>query len=289
MKKVSIAIMCYNQEKFIKETIESALNQTYKNIEICISDDCSTDKTYDIILDYQNKYPDIIKCFQQKENMWKFSLCINANSMLNLCTWDYIALLDGDDIMLPNRIERQIHFLEKNHDYIWVSWWVETFQNESGYILWNIHQNLKVNNRTTESLILDWNSIPPCLTFKNILNRPSYNTSLKIMWDWLFYIELSMLWKIWHLNEYLGRYRLHWNNSINKELSLDHILTLDLLDYKYDCHYLSKTNISRCRYYNGRFLKKLRQSKIFAFNILFLSFRIHPFFFFKRIFTSIFK
>lgn len=231
-KKVSIAIMCYNQENFIKDTIESCLNQTYKNIEICISDDYSTDKTYEIVLDYQDRYPHKIRCFQQKENMGKYSLAINANSMLSLCTWDYIALLDWDDLMWIDRIEQQVSFLEKNISFIWVSGWLSAFDSQTGKSLWNIHNHLKVYDRSTETLIIYGNSVPPCLMFRNNVSC-RYDTSLKIMCDWLFYIQLSMHWDIGHINQTIWHYRIHLNNSIHKNLSFDYFKTLEILQKQY--------------------------------------------------------
>ncbi len=281
-KKVSIAIMCYNQENFINETIESCLNQTYKNIEICISDDCSTDKTYEIILDYKSKYPDIIKCFQQKENMWKHSLSINANSMLDLCTWDYIALLDGDDIMLPEKIQKQINFLEENPDCIWVSTRSEAFISNTWESLWNIHYYLDTENRTTEKFISKWNSIPPWILFKN-LKWLKYNTSLKIMCDWLFYTELSTHWKIWHLNEILTKYRIHSNNSIWKDLWIDYILTLDIINNTYNLKYDYSVSKWKTVYYMSMWRKNILLKNYFLWLLLiFKAFISHPIIFIQK-------
>lgn len=290
MKKVSIAIMCYNQESFIRETIESALNQTYKNIEICISDDCSTDNTYKIILEYKDKYTDKIKCFQQKENMGKVSLCINANSMFNLCTWEYITLLDWDDIMLPDRIQKQVDFLEINPEYIWVSWWVEAFNSKTWKSLWNIHKNLNVNKRDLITLITYGNSIPPCLMFRNVYNKPKYDEKLKIMWDWLLYIELSMIWKIWHLDEYLWKYRIHDNNSINKDLSYDQLLTLDIIKAKYP-QYSYFANSNKCVFLIWKWLNKILIEKEYInwWKLLLKSIKISPLLFIKQIISLTLK
>lgn len=286
MKKVSIWIICYNQENFIRETIESCLNQTYKNIEICISDDCSTDKTYDIILEYKNKYPDIIKCFRQNENRWKTAICLNTIDMLKMCTWKYIARLDWDDIMLPERIEKQVNFLDNNPNYIWVSGWLEAFDSNTWKILWNIHKDLKVFNRTTDKLIIYWNSIPACLMYRNN-NQIKPNINLKKMADWLFYIELSILWKIWHIDEYLWKYRIHNNNSIKKDLSFDYLKTLEIIEIKYPQY---KKDIKKWKsyFYLLKGYNKINTNLNWLF-FLIKWFIISPVFFIKTIITYFLK
>jgi len=285
---VSIVIMCYNQETFIVDALESCLLQTYKNIEICVSDDCSTDNTFFILLDYQKKYPHIIRIKQLPENMWKYSLWFNVNSMLSMAQWKYIAWLDGDDIMSHDRIEKQVDFLEKNADHVWVSWWLEAFDHKTWQSLWNIHTWLNVRNRSPETLISSWNSIPPCLMFRNWL-WVEWSTSLKIMIDWLLYIEIAIKWKIGHLNECLGKYRIHWNNSIKKNLLLDHLLTLDIVDHKYSFIYSEETQKARINIYwlyileffrqNGKNIKNL----IFCTRILLTCFRIDFFYTLQKI------
>ncbi len=275
MKKVSICIVTYNQDLYIKDTIESCLNQTYENFEICISDDCSTDKTYDIILEYQKRFPDKIFSHRQNKNVWSTSIQINFNSALSLCTGDFIALLDGDDIMLPDRIKKQVAFLEQNPEYIWVSWWVEAFDSKTWKILWNIHNDLRVKNRTTESLIMYWNSIPPCLLYRKV-DSLSACTRLTIMWDWLFYIELSMFWKIWHLDEYLWRYRIHENNSIKKDLYLDYIITLDIIDHKYNFDYFKYTNFARVHYFMKKAKGLFKNNFLWAIVIFIHTIKLKP-------------
>ena len=109
MQKLSLAILMatYNGEEFIREQINSILNQTYKNWKLIIHDDGSTDNTVDIIKEYTKKYPnkiilieDNIKCNGAKEN---FSHLIKiAYKNFN---FDYILFSDQDDIWLPNKIE----------------------------------------------------------------------------------------------------------------------------------------------------------------------------------------
>ena len=113
---VSVAIIAYNVEDYIPEAIESVLNQvTNFKVEIVIGEDCSTDNTRNIILNYQKQYPDIIKVFYHEKNL---GLTPNSIATQNACKGKYIALLDGDDFWTDeNKLQKQVDFLEKNKEY----------------------------------------------------------------------------------------------------------------------------------------------------------------------------
>lgn len=111
--KISIIIPTYNTpEKFLRECIESVLNQSYGNFEICIADDSSADRSVRrIIKEYSEK--DIrIKYIFRKENG---HISKASNSALDLATGDYIGLLDHDDILWPNALFEIVKALNQNH------------------------------------------------------------------------------------------------------------------------------------------------------------------------------
>lgn len=110
MKLVSIAMTTYNGEKFIKEQLDSLLNQTYKNLEIIICDDGSSDKTIEIIKEYEQKNRRI-KLFQNKKNL---GVLKNFEKAISLCCGEYIALCDQDDIWLENKIEILLQEIDNN-------------------------------------------------------------------------------------------------------------------------------------------------------------------------------
>lgn len=110
---VSIIMPAYNCEKFIGKSIQSVISQTYKNIELLIVDDCSTDKTADIILGFQKKY-DFIKYFKLEKNS---GAACARNQAIEMARGVYLAFLDSDDIWLPNKLEHQIKFMEDNNYY----------------------------------------------------------------------------------------------------------------------------------------------------------------------------
>lgn len=108
---VSAVIPVHNGQKYIRESIDSCLNQTYKNIEIIVVDDESTDNTLDILREYGNK----IKIIPVKKQNGLGNV---INIGIKESKGKYIARLDADDIMYPTRLEKQVQYLENNSDCV---------------------------------------------------------------------------------------------------------------------------------------------------------------------------
>lgn len=107
---VSIVMVNYNQEKFLKKAIDSVLIQTYKNWELIIVDDGSTDRSVDIIKEYED---DRIKPIFLQENS---HICIATNTGFAAVNGKYIARLDSDDIWEKEKLEKQMDFMQQNPD-----------------------------------------------------------------------------------------------------------------------------------------------------------------------------
>ena len=109
---VSVIIPCYNAEKYVESSIRSIMSQTYRNLEIIITDDCSTDGTFEI-LQKLVKEDSRIKLYKNEINL---KIVKTLNNMIEVSLGKYIARMDADDISLPKRIEKQVAFLEQNTD-----------------------------------------------------------------------------------------------------------------------------------------------------------------------------
>lgn len=109
--KTSVALCTYNGEQFLAEQLDSILNQTQKVDEIVICDDGSTDRTLDILRQYQKAYPEIIHIHQNKETLRSVK---NFEKAIGLCQNEIIFLSDQDDIWLPNKVEYIVNFLQSN-------------------------------------------------------------------------------------------------------------------------------------------------------------------------------
>ena len=102
MKKVSVIIPVHNSSKYIQECINSVINQTYKNLEIIVIDDKSTDNSVEIIKSIRDKR---IKSIELKENV---GAALARNKGIELSTGDYICFLDSDDYWYHKKIEKQL-------------------------------------------------------------------------------------------------------------------------------------------------------------------------------------
>jgi len=110
---VSILIVTYNSQDYIKKTLDSCLKQTYKNKEILILDNNSKDKTKEILKKYRKN--EIIKLFFMKSNMGPYG---GINFLIKKSKGKFMAIQDHDDIWLPEKLNLQINFLLKNKDFI---------------------------------------------------------------------------------------------------------------------------------------------------------------------------
>ena len=106
---VSVIMPSYNTAKYIGETIESVLNQTYPYWELIIVDDCSTDNTDDVVTPYLKD--DRIRYLKNEKNS---GAALSRNYALREATGKWIAFLDSDDVWLPEKLEKQIRFMVKN-------------------------------------------------------------------------------------------------------------------------------------------------------------------------------
>lgn len=105
---VSIIMPSYNTASFIEETIQSVLNQTYTNWELIIVDDCSTDNTDEVLENFKDSR---IRYFKNDKNS---GAAVSRNKALREARGQWIAYLDSDDLWMPEKLEKQIHFMETN-------------------------------------------------------------------------------------------------------------------------------------------------------------------------------
>lgn len=106
---ISVAMATYNGEKFLREQLDSILNQTYKDIELIVCDDCSTDSTWSILQEYQQK-DKRIRCYKNEKNL---GFKKNFGKAISLCNGEFIALSDQDDIWIPEKLEESIKYINE--------------------------------------------------------------------------------------------------------------------------------------------------------------------------------
>jgi teichuronic acid biosynthesis glycosyltransferase TuaG len=147
---ISIIIPAYNHEKKISRCIESILDQSLKNFELLINDDCSADKTYDIAKSYENK-DRRIKVFKQEKNLGPSG---NTNFLTLKAKYDYLSIVASDDFLEKDKLERQLKFMtNENLDFTFTN--ANVLNENSSRI--KITEKFRVNTENLFNQNLDTN------------------------------------------------------------------------------------------------------------------------------------
>jgi len=145
---VSVLILTYNQERYISQAISCALAQnTVFPFEIVVGEDCSTDRTRDIVQEFQQKYPEIVRVVTSDTNV---GMMKNFLRTVAACHGKYIAFCDGDDYWHnPEKLQIQVDFLENHHDYGMVHGaYYAFFEETESFHRW-IHSKKMTENEDT--------------------------------------------------------------------------------------------------------------------------------------------
>ena len=214
--KVSILIPCYNQEDFIRETVLSALNQTYENIEVIVCDDASTDNTSQILKELEEQYQTKLMVYYHQENLGATK---NHTRGLLKCSGELIAFLDGDDLFIADKIEKQVFFMLEKTECTLSYHDVDVFDSISGKTMYLWSKRISTREGKINDLIRFGNFLPAVGVMVRAKDIPEngYDERVKVYSDWLFW--LSTLYngkgKICYLDETLAKYRRHPDNLTN--------------------------------------------------------------------------
>ncbi len=203
---VSVLMPAYNREKYIGEAIESISTQTYPNWELIIVDDGSTDSTAEIVKSYQAKDNRII-LYQFPENK---GIPYARNKCLELAKGEYLANLDSDDIALPERLEKQVKFMEKNPEvgvcggrYVFID--EENKKLNMPFSMPTEDKEIKINFFLYKAHVFN----TTLLIRKRVIRNIRYDTGFAYAQDLKFYADVFHYTILANLNEVLVSYRQH--------------------------------------------------------------------------------
>lgn len=206
--KVSICCITYNHEPYIRDALNGFLMQeTDFSFEVLVDDDCSKDHTQDIIREYQQKYPNIIKPLLRDKNVGSM---INFSENIKRANGKYIAFCEGDDYWTdPLKIQKQVNFLEANIEFDVVYTDINFYYQETNTYKKNIFKHDKTHETMNfkEHLINKRYLAPPTWLFKkSILNL----TDVKFHTDGSFVMMLDFLYSysVYFMNEATAVYRI---------------------------------------------------------------------------------
>lgn len=213
---VSVCMITYNHESYISDAIEGVLMQkTTFPFELIIGEDCSTDNTKSICLEYQQKYPEIIKLRLPEKNL---GVMPNFIQTLNAGSGKYIAICEGDDYWTdPLKLQKQVQFMEENDKYSFC-FHNATIYYEDSNSSEDFNKNRKSRSYTTNDLLINGWFIPTA----SILLRTTMLPNPFPRWYYDIYngdygleLLLSKKANFFYLNEKMCVYRKNAVNSLS--------------------------------------------------------------------------
>lgn len=236
MPKISVCIVTYNQENYIGVCLQSIFNQLINyDFEIIVGDDCSTDRTATIIKKFQCEFPGKIKLIENPVNLGS---CANYKTVIKQAQGYYIIYIDGDDIMMPGKIDKQINFLINNSDCVAVVHKLKLIDG-AGHVL---NKTWPENFAKDRYNLKEIGLLHPLFGHSSIaFKRRALDVFLKKdvrdFIDMEIYLELAKQGLIGAINETLGFYRCSVGISSNNNFyklaisAIDNVL-LDCVDIR---------------------------------------------------------
>lgn len=216
---VSIIIPCYNHESYVKDAIQSIIDQTYENIELIVIDDGSQDQSVARILELSDICEQRFDKFYFKTRPNK-GVCATLNEALALCHGKYVCIIASDDLMLAHKTQLQVNFLENNPEVAGVFGGVELI-NDKGECI-----EERISTKTQYSLdevMLSKHDLPaPTQMYRLsiIQEQGGYDENINIEdWDMLLRLIKSNHILI-YIPEKLGKYRCHGDNFSKNDLKM---------------------------------------------------------------------
>ena len=201
--KVTVLMSVYNGEKYLREAMESILNQTFTDFEFLIINDGSTDRTAEILQSYDDPR---IKIINNEENM---GLTKSLNKGLLIARGDYIARQDADDISMLERLGKEIDFLETHQDYAVVGTFAKILNKNSDVI----HRgDMPIENAQIREFLKRDNCIAhgsAMIRKKCLRDVGHYDESMARSQDYDLWLRLSKKYRLANIPEYLYMWRKH--------------------------------------------------------------------------------
>ena len=208
---VSILITAYNTEPYIKEAIDSALAQTYKNIEVLVLVDSSTDRTLEIAQSYTDPRVRVFKADYR-------SILLARNQLLAEAKGEYFAYLDSDDVYLPDKIVEELTFLQEHTDCALVYCNLLYFFDGQPDVYYHHHYKFYSDGDVFQALLDRMFITNTAILFRRSVydKLGGYNESLGIVEDWEYFLRMTYAgYRIAFMDKDLVRYRVRWNSNTN--------------------------------------------------------------------------
>lgn len=240
---VSVIVPVYNHEKFIGDTIKSVISQTYQNWELLIVDDCSTDKSWEIIQEYAKK-DNRIRAFRNDTNK---GLIPNWKFLIDASKGEFLAFLEGDDMFIDQNLAEKIKVFEQYPDLGMVYCNFKVIDDDGDVLIRNFYKKLGTVTHRNKTILPDeylYSRMTPFSTYSQIMIRRavievsgyprSFASDEKVFLpsDWDFNFLVSTKNSVYFVDDILLKYRKHSNNSSAATLKVAEHLSMILDSYE---------------------------------------------------------
>jgi O-antigen biosynthesis protein len=206
--KIDIIIPVYNNASYLRECINSAINQSYQNIYVTIVDDKSTDsEIYNILSEFQNN--DRVSIYYHDENM---GISAATNDGIIHSKGDYIAFLDCDDVLLPESIERVVNFAIDNPEigFIYTN---RIHINSAGEVIEQVSYENRSTDAKNELLVNMYTSHLKLIKRDSFLKTGLFSSRYDFAQDYDIALKISEHVRFGFVNEFLYKHRIHENQT----------------------------------------------------------------------------
>lgn len=202
--KVTVIMPSFNTAAYLKEALESVSHQTFADFELIVVDDASTDDSVSIVRELQTK--DFRVSLVLNQTRQGVSHCMNLG--LEKARGEYITRMDSDDIIIPEKLEKQVKFLENNMEYGICSVDILGINEEGAQITDSLYP---ATDTPLNWLFLWKNPIPnaPCMYRRDLFKKVRFNKEYLIAEDYDVLSRLVLTTKVYQLDEILYKYRIH--------------------------------------------------------------------------------
>lgn len=226
--KVAICCITYNHEAFIRQCIEGfVMQKTNFRFVAIIHDDCSTDRTADIIREYVQKYPDIIIPIYENENQYKKRMLGRImNDALNTTMAEYIAICEGDDFWIdPYKLQKQVDYLDEHPDYVLCAHNAyQQFANNTRKLF--VDPNFRNHDIGISELLSKWNIPTASLIYRKQDHDLVYISDSYPNGDYYLLLRLLSQGKFHYDPSVMSVYRMH-GDSVSAEMNRNKVKMYD--------------------------------------------------------------
>lgn len=208
--KVSVLMPVYRtDEQFLREAIESILNQTFRDFEFLILDDCPEYSREDIVKSYKDNR---IKYYKNKKNL---GISSSRNKLISLATGELLAVMDHDDVSMPTRFEKQVAYLDSHPNVGVVGSWRQDFPTNEIYKF--PENDIEIKKLLTEICAI---THPAAMIRKSVLveNKLAYKEKYSPAEDYALWLKLIDVTNFHNIQEVLFKYRIHSRNTSNVQM-----------------------------------------------------------------------